>query len=209
MTNASAVPTTPRTTQRGDRAEVGVWPGVVAMPTGSVMSPATVTRDPRRLHRGQLAVAALDDEAREPVEERRADHRQRAEELLERVRRTRRRRPAPRPPGRAACPTPWRRSIDSLGRMNGASSAMNSEAGEISTAVSPLGTTCSPKVISRNGARHGGQRQDQRPLRPLAHVAQRRARQAARAQDDEQHDRREQAAERRRSSRPRSRRART
>ena len=49
-------------------------------------------------------------------------------------------------------PTPWRRSIRSLGRMNGASSAMNSEAGEISTAVSPLGTTCSPNVISRNGA---------------------------------------------------------
>ena len=49
-------------------------------------------------------------------------------------------------------PAPWRRSIDSLGRMNGASSAMNSEAGEISTAVSPLGTTCSPNVISRNGA---------------------------------------------------------
>ena len=29
---------------------------------------------------------------------------------------------------------------------------MNSDAGEISTAVSPLGTTCSPNVISRNGA---------------------------------------------------------
>ena len=42
-------------------------------------------RDPRRLDRGQLAVAALDDEAREPVEERRADHRQRAQELLRRV----------------------------------------------------------------------------------------------------------------------------
>ena len=36
--------------------------------------------------------------------------------------------------------------------MNGANSATNSDAGEISTAVSPRGTTCSPNVISRNGA---------------------------------------------------------
>ena len=36
--------------------------------------------------------------------------------------------------------------------ISGASSATNSEAGEISTAVRPDGTTCSPKVMSRNGA---------------------------------------------------------
>jgi hypothetical protein len=38
-----------------------------------------------------------------------------------------------------------------LGSIAGANSATNSEAGEISTAVSPLGTTCSPNVISVNG----------------------------------------------------------
>ncbi len=48
-------------------------------------------------------------------------------------------------------PIACRRSIRSDGSRNGASSAMNSEAGEISTAVSPDGTTCSPKVMSRNG----------------------------------------------------------
>ena len=36
--------------------------------------------------------------------------------------------------------------------MNGANSATNSAAGEISTAVSPDGTSCSPNVISMNGA---------------------------------------------------------
>ena len=49
-------------------------------------------------------------------------------------------------------PSPWRRSIRSDGSTSGASSATNSEAGEMRTAVSPLGTTCSPNVISRNGA---------------------------------------------------------
>ena len=57
--------------------------------------------------------------------------------------------------------------------MNGASSAMNSEAGEISTAVSPLGTTCSPKVISRNGAATAVTLRISAHHGPLAHVTPR------------------------------------
>jgi hypothetical protein len=48
-------------------------------------------------------------------------------------------------------PTPWRRSIRSDGSIHGANSATNSEAGEISTAVRPEGTSSSPSVISVNG----------------------------------------------------------
>ena len=49
-------------------------------------------------------------------------------------------------------PSAWRRSIRSVGSMNGANSATNSEAGEISTAVRPDGTSSSPNVISVNGS---------------------------------------------------------
>ena len=49
-------------------------------------------------------------------------------------------------------PSAWVRSIDSLRSRNGAKRPTNSDAGDTSTAVSPLGTSRSPKVISRNGA---------------------------------------------------------
>jgi hypothetical protein len=41
--NASAVPTTPSTTSAAIAPAPGVWPGVVASPTGSVIRPASVT----------------------------------------------------------------------------------------------------------------------------------------------------------------------
>ena len=49
-------------------------------------------------------------------------------------------------------PTAWRRSIRSDGSIHGANSATNSDAGEISTAVRPDGTSSSPSVISVNGS---------------------------------------------------------
>ena len=43
MTNASAVPSTPRTTSATVEPRSGVWPGVVAIPIGNVTRPASVT----------------------------------------------------------------------------------------------------------------------------------------------------------------------
>jgi hypothetical protein len=43
MTNASAVPSTPSATSAAVAPSVGVWPGCVAIATGSVITPATVT----------------------------------------------------------------------------------------------------------------------------------------------------------------------
>ena len=49
-------------------------------------------------------------------------------------------------------PNACRRSIRSDGSIHGANSATNSDAGEISTAVRPDGTSSSPSVISVKGS---------------------------------------------------------
>ena len=55
--------------------------------------------------------------------------------------------------------------------MNGANSATNSEAGEISTAVSPDGTSSSPSVISMNGSATASAPSSSARPRPRAQLA--------------------------------------
>ena len=62
--------------------------------------------------------------------------------------------------------------------MNGAKSATNSAAGEISTAVRPDGTSCSPKVIRLNGRATADEAEQRPPSRAAG--ACRRARRGRR-----------------------------
>ena len=76
--------------------------------------------------------------------------------------------------------------------MNGANSATNSAAGEISTAVSPDGTSSSPNVMSMNGSatRHAPSTSAQPGRRRMSANAPR----GGAAQRDEQHERGERGA---------------
>ena len=171
MTNASAVPTTPSATS----AAIAPSARRVAGRRGD-RRPAASARRRRVTEINEVCtaasapVAALDHEARERVEgaapiiasapRNSPSECTRLDADDERHARA----------GRATCRRAWRRSIRSLGSMNGANSATNSDAGEISTAVSPLGTTCSPNVISRNGSRDRDRAEQQRAPRPRAQL---------------------------------------